>query len=122
MRRTITSVLTASVIAVAWSGSVQAQTRIAAPRYPFEDVRDSLLKGVALTDSQKIKVEAIARGYWELMHANDARMKDAPRDTQRSFLRELRDKQVNDLRRVLNPVQQKKFDENRAMPKTPARD
>jgi len=98
---------------IVYSAEVQAQTSRATARYPGEEMRDSLLKGVALTDSQKASVETIARGYWELMHANDARMSALPRDSVRAFMRELVDTQISDLRRLLTPAQQKQFDENR---------
>jgi hypothetical protein len=113
MRRLTLGILIASIGAITGSTNVNAQSPRATPRYPFEELRDSLLKGVVLTDSQKVKVETIASGYLDLMRANQARMSGAPRDSQRVFVRELRDKQVNDLRRVLTPAQQKKFDQNR---------
>lgn len=118
MRRIAATAFIAWFVAVACPLTAHGQSRIATPHYPWGEMRDSLLKGVALTDSQKIKVETIARGYLDLMHANDARMRGAPRDSQRVFVRELQGKQVNDLRRILTPAQQKQFDQNRMGPKT----
>lgn len=113
MRRIVVAMCAVSFGTIMCSANVHAQATLATPRYPFVEMRDSLFKGIALTDSQKVKVETIARGYWELIHANDARMRGAPRDSALAFMRELREKQTMDLRRLLSPTQQKKFDENR---------
>lgn len=112
MRKLSVAMLFAA-ISVTVSTNAVAQAQLATPSYPMQELRDSLLKGVTLADSQKIKVESIARGYWEVMRASNTRMSELPRDSQRVFMRELRDKQVGDLRKVLTPVQQKQFDENR---------
>lgn len=118
MNRILSTVLFSVALAGADTEISQAQTRQATPRYPFEEMRVALLSGVTLTDSQRVKIESIARGYWEHMHANDARMNGAPKDSIRAFLKVLQEKQTNDLRRVLTPGQQKTFDTNRdALPK-----
>jgi Spy/CpxP family protein refolding chaperone len=77
-----------------------------------------LMNGITLTDSQKTQVQAIENKYAQQMQQSRQKMRDArqngtPMDSaSMAAMRDTMKKERDEIRAVLTPDQQSKFDDN----------